>query len=193
MPTGKHALALLALLSWLLTEALGAFMLRTWFSSGAARRRHDQPDSLPLPVVLGHAGLAFSGFVCWIAFVASRSPAPAWLAAALLAPAIGLGISTVTVWTPYPVQRPPDEADVQDWLVAASQRGVLSDELIEQALSDEALSSRLVDSLLDRNLADNPPAPRTTRSHLRPIIPFAHGVLAITTFFLVTVAAVAGS
>ena len=59
-----------------------------------------------MPLVLGHAGLAFAGFTCWVSFLISAVDPLAWLSVGFLAPAIGLGISTVTVWTPYPARRP---------------------------------------------------------------------------------------
>src|SRR5258708_24560983 len=101
----SRALALAAFASWLVTEALGAYMLRTLIISGNARRRGSRSDSMSVPVLAGHAGLAFSGFVCWVIFLATTSPVAAWLALGFLTPAIGLGISTVTAWTPYPAQR----------------------------------------------------------------------------------------
>jgi hypothetical protein len=56
-------------------------------------------------VIFGHAGLAFTGFAGWVSYLLTGSPALAWLAVGFLAPAVGLGISTVTVWTPYPARR----------------------------------------------------------------------------------------
>jgi hypothetical protein len=101
-------MAFAALAAWLVTEALGAWMLSRWVAHGGLRRA--EPSSqVPPEVVVGHAGLAFGGFACWVGFLASGSPVVAWLALALLAPAIGLGISTVTIWTPYPVR--PDPVD----------------------------------------------------------------------------------
>src|SRR6202007_2282138 len=107
MPSG-HALPFYALASWLLTEFLGALMVRSWIAGGgmrAARQRPARPDAMSLPVLAGHAGLNLAGLVCWICFVVSGAGALAWLALAFMAPAIGLGISTVTIWTPYPGSR----------------------------------------------------------------------------------------
>ncbi len=107
MPTG-HGLPIAALVSWLLTEALGAFMLRSWVASGSAgraQRRPANPDGMSLPILAGHAGLNLAGLVSWITFVVSGVPAFAFVAIAFMAPAIGLGISTVTIWTPYPTRR----------------------------------------------------------------------------------------
>jgi hypothetical protein len=101
----SRALGIATLVSWLITEGLGAYMLGTWIASGGPRQQRARPDGLPRPVIFGHAGLAFTGFVGWVSYLVTGSPALAWLAIGFLAPAVGLGISTVTVWTPYPARR----------------------------------------------------------------------------------------
>jgi hypothetical protein len=184
MPSG-HALPFYALASWLLTELLGALMVRSWIASGgmrAARQRPPRSDEISLPVLAGHAGLNLAGLICWVCFVLSGATALAWLGLAFMAPAIGLGISTVTIWTPYPASRAEPEPDP-----APSEPVVLSDSELERVLDDEALSEKLVDELLRANLA---PA-RKPEWSLRPLIPLAHGVLAIATFLLAVLAAIA--
>lgn len=68
--THGHALGLAALASWLLTEALGAFMLRNWLASGGARaarsERARNPDAMSVPILAVHAGLNLAGFACWL-------------------------------------------------------------------------------------------------------------------------------
>src|SRR5215472_7587144 len=100
-----HGLPFYALVSWLLTEVIGALMVRSWIAGGgmrAARQRPSRPDAMSLPVLAGHAGLNLAGFISWVCFALSGATALAWLALAFMAPAIGLGISTVAIWTPYP-------------------------------------------------------------------------------------------
>jgi hypothetical protein len=100
-----RALDVATLVSWLAAEALGAFMVRSWISRGgirAARQRPAPPDAMSLPILAGHAGLNVAGLLCWIVFVTTAAKPAAWLAIVLMAPAIGLGISTVAIWTPYP-------------------------------------------------------------------------------------------
>ena len=107
----SHSLALWALGAWLLAELLGAYMLRNWIKSGAVRHRHEHPEGISLPVLTGHAGLNLAGLSCWIGFVLTGSAVPAWLGICLLVPGIGLGVSTVSIWTPYPVaRRGPDQS-----------------------------------------------------------------------------------
>jgi hypothetical protein len=178
----RHALDVATLLTWLTTEALGAFMARSWIAGGgirAARRRPAKPDAMSLPILAWHAGLNAAGLLCWIAFLASGAKPAAWLAIVLMAPAIGLGISTVAIWTPYPgpgQQQTPAAATV------------VTEHEIKRALHDEALTGRLIDDFLARNLA--PPPPRPPGWHLRPLVPAGHGVLAIATFSLAVLSAV---
>ena len=100
----SRTLGIVTLVSWLITEGLGAYMLGTWIASGGMRRQRARPDGLPQPVIFGHVGLAFAGLVAWTSHLVTGSAAPAWLAIGFLFPAIGLGLSTVTVWTPYPAR-----------------------------------------------------------------------------------------
>lgn len=198
-PVGR-SLAFAAFASWLVTEALGAYMLRSWIVSGSARRRHSRPDGMSLPVLAGHAGLAFSGFVCWVLFLVTASPVPAWLALVFLTPAIGLGISTVTVWTPYPAHRdktatamhavPPQDGSQHEFHEGnEGPPRSIPDDLLARALADENLTGKLVDRLLAANLTQ----PQPPRLDMRPLIPLAHGMMAIITFLLGTLAAIGAS
>jgi hypothetical protein len=180
VPTG-HGLEIAALVAWLATESLGAIMLRGWFARGGTigiHRRPGQPEGMSLPILAGHAGLNLVGLFCWILFLLSGAKVLSFVAIGFMAPAIGLGISTVTIWTPYPGGRPkPDQPS-----------DVVPDELVKRALEDDALGQALVDELLDRNLGHQP---TRTGWSLRPLIPAGHGVLAIITFLLATLAAIA--
>jgi hypothetical protein len=210
-PAG-HSLAVATLISWLLAELLGAYMLRSWFASGGARQRRSRLDTsrrpdtsrpdtsqqdtsrpdtsrldtISLPLVLGHAGLAFAGFTCWVSFLISEAVPLAWLSIGFLAPAIGLGISTVTVWTPYPARRPERLRSSG----AVQPRDLRADATLDDTLADEELTSKLVEDLLARMLAA-PASARRPRMQLAPLVPILHGVLALTTFLLAMLAAIA--
>jgi len=174
-------LAVATLLSWLATEALGVVMLRSWIVRGGirtARQRPARPDAMSLPILAGHVGLNAAGLLCWIVFVTSAAKPAAWLGIVFMAPAIGLGISTVTIWTPYPGPGPQAPAPAR----------TLAEREIKRALHDEALTGQLVDELLARNLV--PPPQRPAGWHLRPLVPAGHGVLAIATFSLAVLSAV---
>lgn len=174
-----HELGLAALASWLLTESLGALMLRNWLASGGARaaraERARDPNAMSVPVLAGHAGLNLAGFACWLCYVLSGAAVFGWLALGFMAPAIGLGISTIAIWTPYPARRAP-----------ADRPGVLHQDHLRRALDDDERSEQLVDDLLRRNLT----APVPPRPNPRALIPVGHGVLAIATFLLVVLAVV---
>ena len=177
-----RGLDLVALVCWLVTEALGAIMLRGWIVSGGAARARRQPrqaEGMSVPVLTGHAGLNLTGLLCWVIFVLTGARILAWVALGFMAPAIGLGISTVTIWTPYPGGRPKPEEPPP----------VIPDDVVERALENDALGQRLVDELLERNLGQ--PPPRKVGLSWRPLIPAGHGVLAIVTFLLATLAAIA--
>jgi hypothetical protein len=202
VPPSAHMLGLAALGSWLLAESLGAYMLRGWLARGRYQQDDSQAERMPTPFLLGHAGMAFSGLVCWVIFLLTTAPLPAWLAVGLLVPAIGFGVSTVTVWTPYPGQRASPSGVVAAGASAGgapagawppepeAAAGVIADAHLHRALDDEALTSRLVDDLLARNLAQDPPPARSSGLDPRPLIPLIHGLLAILTFLLTTLAAV---
>jgi hypothetical protein len=177
-----RALDLVVLLIWLVTEALGGIMLRGWITSGGAARARRQPrrdEGMSLPVLVSHAGLNLTGLLFWVLFLLSGAKVLAWVALGFMAPAIGLGISTVTIWTPYPGGRPK----------ADDPPPVVPDHVVKRALEDDALGQRLVDELLERNLGQ--PSVRRVGWSLRPLIPVGHGALAIVTFLLATLAAIA--
>jgi len=194
-PAG-HSLGIATLISWLLAEILGAYMLRSWFASGGAGERRSRLDTarsrtdtsrldtISMPLVLGHAGLAFAGFTCWVSFLISAADPLAWLSVGFLAPAIGLGISTVTVWTPYPARRPERLPS------PGAGQSASTGETLDETLADEALTTKLVEDLLARMLAEPTPS-RRPRWQLAPLVPILHGVLAIATFLLATLAAIA--
>lgn len=207
----SRELGLATLISWLLAESLGAYMFRSWLASrwrqrpGPAQHGAGQDGTGPEgagqigesgALIVGHASLALAGFISWISFLAAGTPAAAWLAIGFLAPAIGLGISTVTVWTPYPARRPVSRArsPAQPEPDSGPQHtpGILvTNEMLDHVLANEALTGELVDELVKKLLADpvqQPPASRAWQ--LAPVIPILHGVLAIATFLLAMLAAI---
>ena len=94
------------LVSWLVTASLGAFMLRTWLARGGLTRERAKPGGLPPQLIFGHAAAALTGLLIWAAFLASGVRPLAWAAVGLLMVAVGLGLCTVTLWTPYPARKP---------------------------------------------------------------------------------------
>jgi hypothetical protein len=186
----RHSLAVATLVSWLITEAFGAYMLSSWIKSGGSKIAKDQPDAVPRSVIFGHAALAFTGLVFWIVFVLTRQVALGWLSVAFLAPAIGLGISTVTLWTPYPARRPDAESDQRFF---DGTLGITNDAMLARALEDEALTTQLVDELVASVLANPHPVLRRPKMRFSPLIPAIHGLLAMSTVALAVLSAVSAS
>jgi hypothetical protein len=202
------ALGLATLLSWIFTAGIGAYMLRSLVAHGALRRQRTVRDGLSPRVLYGHFSLALSGLVVWAAFMATGWGPLAWVAVALLTPAIGLGICTVTLWTPYP--RPggelapgPAGPGQPDRRARGSQsavlfpppvhdavRGRLTDATLARALTDEALAARLIDEVIASLPADGTKPARKPRVYPAAVIPFGHGLGALATFVMAVVTAI---
>jgi hypothetical protein len=108
---------------------------------------------------------------------ATRPRPIAWVAVALLMAAVGLGLCTVTLWTPYPVPKPGErrQPGTRDASKAA-----------------DGPESEVTDEMIARFLADPVPAPR--HRPIRPdpavLVPVAHGFAAIATFTLAVMSAI---
>ena len=176
------------LISWLVTASLGGYMLHTWLARGGLRRERARAGGLPPPLIFGHAGLAISGLLIWAAFVASGARALAWTAVGVLMVTVGLGLSTVTLWTPYPARRPGERRDAAPWDEAAV---VISDAGEGAAGEPGPQAYQVTDEMIARLLDDPFPGPR--RHPIRPnpavLVPIAHGFAAIATFVLAVTAA----
>jgi hypothetical protein len=153
-------LVVAALVSWLLTAAIGGYMLGTWIVRGGLRLQRatkkwaGEAAGVPPAVVFGHAGAALTGLAVWASYLAAGWHPLAWAGVALIAAAIALGICTVTLWTPYPVRHDP----------------------LEEMIAGPP--------------ADPSSARRRARLHLSPLIPAGHGIAALATFMLAVLAAV---
>jgi hypothetical protein len=188
---GHWALTVITMISWLLTASIGAYMLGTWIAGGGVGQQRATQGGLSPSVVLGHAGLAVTGLALWAAFTLTRWAPLAWSAVLVLMPAIGLGLSTVTLLTPFPAPDSAGRAGRGGQLAAPAEDVLasrLTDSTLAHALTDAALASRLVDEVLAGAAA--PARPRRARGHAAALIPAGHGVLALTTFLLAVLAAV---
>jgi hypothetical protein len=198
-----RTLAFFALGTWVFDAASGGYMLRTWIARGGLRRQRAS-DRLAPRVVFGHFGLASTGLLVWVSYLATRWIALAWLAVGLLMVVIGLGVSTVTVWTPFPAHRagsgatpgdPGGDAAPDDDALAAPAEGALTggptDEMLHRALTDDVLLSQLVEDVVARAQHSQAPAraARQRRAHLTVLIPASHGLAAITTMILAVLTA----
>jgi hypothetical protein len=179
---------LATLISWLLTASLGGYMLRTWIARGGLRRERARVGGLPPPLIFGHAGLAITGLLIWTSYLASGLRVLAWTAVGVLMVAVGLGLSTVTLWTPYPAPRPGERRGAAHWeepavVVPDTAAGVFGDpDPLDYTITDEMIAQLLEE-------------PRATagRRVIRPdpavLIPIAHGLAAISTFALAVITA----
>src|SRR5215813_1896780 len=102
-------MAIAAMIAWVLTASIGAYMLRTWVTRGGLRRQRTTGVGVPPAVVFGHASAALTGLLIWLGFIDTGLDLLAWLGVTLVAGAIALGVCTVTLWTPYPLADGPGQ------------------------------------------------------------------------------------
>ena len=200
-------IAVATLITWLIAGSAGLYMFRAWLSRGGLRHQRSRADGLPPAVIFTHLALGALGLIAWAGYLGTGLDALAWTAVGLLMLGIGLGICTVTVWTPFPTLPqpgppfPPPEAGpggagppggmlatpAEDALA-----GQLSNDALARTLSSEALTGRLINDMLAGLPAHQPLPERRSRRHLAPLIPAAHGLAAFITFVLAVVSAIGG-
>ena len=172
-------------ISWLLTASLGAFMLRTWLVRGGLRRERARPGGLPPQLIFSHAGLAITGLLVWISYMAIGARPLAWTAVGMLMVTVGLGLSTVTLWTPYPARKPGEPR-----VSAREEPAVVVPESDAAAQPSGPGDYVITDEMIARLLDDPFPRGRHSGGHhpIRPnlavLVPIAHGFAAIGTFVL---------
>jgi hypothetical protein len=189
-------LGIVTLVTWLLTVCIGGYMLTALIRDGLRRGRSGRPPA----VLIGHFCLALSGLLAWILFVATGWAALAWAALGLLMPAIGLGLSTVTIWTPFPGPRlepgPGAGPEPRAGPVARAEPGPRAEPDpqadLASALADTARTEQLIDELVASLLAGPQRPSRRPRWPVRTLIPAGHGIAAGITFVL-AVLTVAGT
>jgi hypothetical protein len=174
-------------ISWLVTASLGAFMLRTWLARGGLRRERAKVGGLPPQLIFGHAGAAITGLLAWAAFLVSGARPFAWTAVALMMAAVGLGLCTVTLWTPYPARKPGErrQATPQEAPARAETPG-------GAPARDDPSAFEVTDEMIAQFFANPGPArrPRSIRPDPAVLVPIAHGFAAIATFALAVTTAV---
>jgi len=88
-----------ALLTWLLTASVGGYLLRTWLVNGGWRTRRQAEGSRFAPgLIFGHGGLAATGLVLWLVFLATGADPFAWLTLGVLLPVAVLGFTMFGLW-----------------------------------------------------------------------------------------------
>jgi hypothetical protein len=174
-------------------------MLGTWIVRGGLRRQRATGDRLAPAVVFAHFGLATTGLLLWVSYLATRWAFLGWLAIGLLMLVIGLGISTVTLWTPFPAHRAggPGTGGHAAGALAEPAGDALTfavtDDDLARALTDEVLLGKLVDDVLARAPREPARGAQRPRGLLMTLIPAGHGVAAMATILLAVLAAVSAA
>ena len=87
-----------ALIAWIVTAGGGAFMLTQWLVHRGPREHDAGASRLSSRMIFGHAGLAATGLVLWIAFVITGAAALPWIALALLLGVASIGAAMFVKW-----------------------------------------------------------------------------------------------
>lgn len=94
-----------ALISWLLTVALGGVLVVLWTARSMSRPRRNRrpaygrpPPYIPRPLVIAHVTLALGGLAAWTAALALASELYAYLASGALLLVVLLGSSMFVRW-----------------------------------------------------------------------------------------------
>jgi manganese efflux pump family protein len=218
MTTG-WPLGIATLIAWLLTASIGVYMLRTWIARGGLRRQRATGVGVPPGVVFGHASAALTGLAIWVGYLGSRSDVLAWIGVVLISTAITLGVCTVTLWTPYPIQAGPGPAEATPLARAGgvahpvrpdAARGTAADgprapsaggPRAPWAGRPRARGPRtgpaehpdtftVTDEMIASLLAEPVQVKPRRRPQLLPLIPVSHGFAALTTFMLALLTAI---
>jgi hypothetical protein len=182
MTSAARPLAVAAVIAWLLTASIGVYMLRTWIVRGGLRRQRATGVGVPPALVFSHAGAALTGLLIWLAFVGTEWDPLGWLGVGLVTTAIGLGVCTVTLWTPYPVAVPEgDPEGGPGGLIPPGAGGSGGGVPSDYTVTDEMIAQLLADPFPER---------RRPRVKLAPFVPVVHGFAALATFMLAVLAAI---
>jgi hypothetical protein len=93
-PSGQLSVRLAALAAWLATAIPGAYLLTGWLARDGRRRVIPRPG-VPSAVPIGHAALAITGLLIWIAFTVTSAAALAWADVGVTWVIAGLGMATL--------------------------------------------------------------------------------------------------
>jgi hypothetical protein len=88
----------IALVTWVLTAGGGFMMLALWLKHGGMQQSDAPGDRIRSARILSHFGIAATGLVVWVVYLASDSKGLAWVAFGLLAVVALLGFSMLAVW-----------------------------------------------------------------------------------------------
>ena len=87
-----------ALIAWVLTAGGGFVLLSVWLREGGIARGREGGDRIRPPLIFSHFGLAATGLVLWIIYVATDTDALAWIAFVALVIVAALGWTMFAIW-----------------------------------------------------------------------------------------------
>jgi hypothetical protein len=87
-----------ALIAWLLTAGGGFVLLAIWLQRGGMRQQLEAGNRIRPPLLLSHFGLAATGLVLWIIYIASDSDALKWIAFIVILVVALLGWTMFAIW-----------------------------------------------------------------------------------------------
>src|SRR2546423_2342797 len=85
-----------ALITWVLTAGGGFVLLAIWLKNGGMAQQ--ESGRIKPALILSHFGLAATGLVLWVIYVASDSSALAWIAFVLLLIVATIGFTMFGIW-----------------------------------------------------------------------------------------------
>jgi hypothetical protein len=87
-----------ALITWILTAGGGFVLLAIWLGRGGMRQQREPGTRIRPVLILSHFGLAATGLLLWIIYLATESDALAWIAFVVLAVVALLGWTMFAIW-----------------------------------------------------------------------------------------------
>jgi len=96
----RATLGLITASTWLITVALGLSMMARWIARSRPGRTPARQPWRAVALNFAHLGLAITGLLAWIAYLATGVAAVAWAACALLPPVAALGMTLVFLSSP---------------------------------------------------------------------------------------------
>ena len=129
-------MAVVALITWIITAGIGFFMLSTWLR---ATRTAGSTTHFRAPVVYGHFLLAAAGLLLWIVYVVTDTSALAWTALVVLLVVGGIGDTIFLPWyrehraataTPRASSRPSDGTAAAGTATSARPTAALAEQRI---------------------------------------------------------------
>lgn len=98
-------MSIVVLVTWFAAVLAGLYMLAVWLIENDVKGGTAAPSRLPVPVVLGHVGLALIGLTLWVSYLVAHQERLAWASIGALGGIALLGFTMFARW--IPVYRDP--------------------------------------------------------------------------------------